>query len=184
MVAVAILSSDPLSDRGLREILVGVGLHIVDDPTDADVIATTGEAPDETSAPVLHVSKPQHPSVLLLDLIVGRIAGIVLVDREAVHLELAVHALASGERWLDPSLTEEMIVAARRGTRWRGPAGLTAQELRVLRLLDQRTNRQIADTLGISSETVRAHLRSAVSKLGAYDRIHAVEVARTQGIIH
>ena len=41
----------------------------------------------------------------------------------------------------------------------------------------------VADRLGISEETVKAHTRSILSKLSANDRTHAVAIAVKRGII-
>jgi LuxR family transcriptional regulator, maltose regulon positive regulatory protein len=58
------------------------------------------------------------------------------------------------------------------------PAGqLTAAELRVLKLLPTTTYLQIAAALYISHNTVKAHLRSIYSKLGASSRAEAIEQA-------
>jgi len=44
-------------------------------------------------------------------------------------------------------------------------------------------NKMIAGNLSISEETVEAHMRNIVSKLGANDRTHAVTIALKRGII-
>jgi DNA-binding NarL/FixJ family response regulator len=44
-------------------------------------------------------------------------------------------------------------------------------------------NKVVADHLAISEETVKAHMRSILSKLGANDRTHAVTIALKRGII-
>jgi DNA-binding NarL/FixJ family response regulator len=41
----------------------------------------------------------------------------------------------------------------------------------------------IADRLNLSEETVKAHMRSILSKLGANDRTHALAIALKRGII-
>jgi LuxR family transcriptional regulator, maltose regulon positive regulatory protein len=54
---------------------------------------------------------------------------------------------------------------------------LTAAELRILKLLPTSTYLQIADTLYISRNTVKVHLRSVYQKLGAASRAQALERA-------
>lgn len=44
-------------------------------------------------------------------------------------------------------------------------------------------NKEIAQAIGRSPETVKAHLESIFSKLGARDRTHAVTLALQRGII-
>ena len=61
---------------------------------------------------------------------------------------------------------------------------LTEREIEVLRLVGSgNSNKIIADSLTISEETVKGHVRSILSKLGANDRTHAVTIALNRGII-
>lgn len=61
---------------------------------------------------------------------------------------------------------------------------LTEREIEVLRQVAAgNANKIVADHLAISEETVKAHMRSILSKLGANDRTHAVTIALKRGII-
>jgi DNA-binding NarL/FixJ family response regulator len=61
---------------------------------------------------------------------------------------------------------------------------LTQREVEVLRQVAAgNANKMIADQLAISEETVKAHMRSILSKLGANDRTHAVTIGLKRGII-
>jgi DNA-binding NarL/FixJ family response regulator len=61
---------------------------------------------------------------------------------------------------------------------------LSPRELQVLRQLKQGgTNRQIADALCLSEDTVKTHMKSILSKLGATDRTQAVVIALQRGFI-
>jgi two-component system, NarL family, response regulator len=61
---------------------------------------------------------------------------------------------------------------------------LTDREIEVLRhVASGNANKMVADHLSISEETVKAHMRSILSKLGANDRTHAVTIALKRGII-
>jgi LuxR family transcriptional regulator, maltose regulon positive regulatory protein len=61
---------------------------------------------------------------------------------------------------------------------------VTAREIAVLSLLDQRlTDKEIAQTLVISSLTVHAHTRHIFRKLGVNDRRAAVTAAHALGIL-
>jgi len=85
----------------------------------------------------------------------------------------------------DP-FTRDLIVAARQmqasqaGPVRHGPLlaePLTAAEQRILKLLPESTYLQLADTLYISRNTVKTHLRSIYHKLGATSRAQALERA-------
>ena len=61
---------------------------------------------------------------------------------------------------------------------------LTEREIEVLRgVAAGNANKMVAQLLSISEETVKAHMRSILSKLGANDRTHAVTIAVKRGII-
>ena len=67
-----------------------------------------------------------------------------------------------------------------------GPAdgGLTMREIHVLKLLAQgKSNAGIAQSLFVSENTVRTHMRNISSKLGASNRTEVVVLARKQGLI-
>jgi DNA-binding NarL/FixJ family response regulator len=61
---------------------------------------------------------------------------------------------------------------------------LSAAEMRVLRLIAEgKANKEIAIALTLREETVKAHVRSILSKLGVKDRTHAAMVGLKRGII-
>jgi DNA-binding NarL/FixJ family response regulator len=61
---------------------------------------------------------------------------------------------------------------------------LSEREIEVLSLIAAgNSNKLIADQLSISEETVKGHVKSILSKLGANDRTHAVTLGLKRGII-
>jgi DNA-binding NarL/FixJ family response regulator len=61
---------------------------------------------------------------------------------------------------------------------------LTAREIDVLKLIALgNANKIVADKLSITEETVKGHVKSILSKLGANDRTHAVTIGLKRGII-
>jgi len=65
-----------------------------------------------------------------------------------------------------------------------GEEELTARELEVLQLIrDGFKNKQIAERLSISENTVNFHIKNIVDKLGANDRTHAVTIATRRGLL-
>ena len=62
--------------------------------------------------------------------------------------------------------------------------GLTPREVEVLRkVAGGNRNRDIADLLFISEETVKVHIKHIMDKLGAKDRTQAIAIAVRRGII-
>jgi DNA-binding NarL/FixJ family response regulator len=65
-----------------------------------------------------------------------------------------------------------------------GEEDLTPRELEVLQLIrDGCKNKQVADQLSISENTVNFHIKNIVDKLGANDRTHAVIIAIRRGLL-
>jgi DNA-binding NarL/FixJ family response regulator len=60
---------------------------------------------------------------------------------------------------------------------------LTEREIEVLTMIgDGNSNKIIADKLSITEHTVKGHVKSILSKLGASDRTHAVKLGLQRGI--
>lgn len=114
-------------------------------------------------------------------------AGFVLKDSPAEELIRAVHAVARGDGYLDPSITGRVLSTYR--TAAEEPAGesvdeLTPRELDVLRLMAKgRSNAEIADELVISGVTVKSHIGRIFLKLRLRDRAAAIVYAYQHGIV-
>ena len=101
-------------------------------------------------------------------------AALILKASPLADLVRALHAVLAGNSYLDPALLRVTLPASR----------LTERELDVLRLLAEGfPHEEIGKTLGISSETVRTHLRKASDRLGASTRTQAVATALRMGLI-
>lgn len=65
-----------------------------------------------------------------------------------------------------------------------GEEDLTPREIEVLELIrDGFKNKQVANELSISENTVNFHIKNIVDKLGANDRTHAVTIAVRRGLL-
>jgi DNA-binding NarL/FixJ family response regulator len=63
-------------------------------------------------------------------------------------------------------------------------APLTRRETQILDYVAEgNTNKQIADILGISEQTIKSHVSAILRKLNANDRAHAVALAIRNGWI-
>lgn len=116
---------------------------------------------------------------LLLDVVAVGARGIVLKDSPLTDLLEAVNALVRGHAYFDPVLADVLVSTDT------GDAGLLSdRERSVLRLLaDGSRNESIGRALHIAPDTVRAHIRNAMRKLGANTRTQAVAVAIRRELI-
>ena len=111
--------------------------------------------------------------------------GYVLKARDAEHLIQTVRLVAGGNMVIDPqlvvALAEELQEAKERD---RKAETLTAREVEILQLLAfGHTNKDIAEQLFISPDTVKTHLEHIFDKLGTSDRTAAVAEALRRRLI-
>ena len=100
------------------------------------------------------------------------IDGCLLKDSSTTDLATALHRVASGLIVIDPRLRNS---APSRMQESLYRAGLTRREYQVLRRVAVgRTNPEIAEDLGITRNTVKTYLQSAMGKLGARNRVEAI----------
>jgi DNA-binding NarL/FixJ family response regulator len=101
----------------------------------------------------------------------------VLKSMPQDELLAVIRKVYAGRRQVPPA------VAARLAEHL-GEEDLTPRELDVLRLIcDGCKNKQIADKLCISENTVNFHIKNIVGKLGASDRTQAVTIAIRRGLL-
>jgi two-component system response regulator DevR len=109
--------------------------------------------------------------------------GFVMKESQPAVLREAVRAVGQGETFTDPRVGAKLVAIASRNRRAKGPFGLTLQEMRVLELLPRGLkNREIGNELGITEDTVKTHLRHALRKLKARDRVEAAAIALREGL--
>lgn len=108
--------------------------------------------------------------------------GYVRKDSEPEVFLAAVRAAARGQAALDPAVAGSVLQDLVRG----GPLAeeLSEREKDVLhQLAHGRTNREIAQALHVSEETVKTHVGNILSKLQLSHRTQAVIYALKQGLV-
>ncbi len=114
--------------------------------------------------------------------------GYLLKDSEPEDLSRAIHTVHAGNTIIAPDLAQKMLNTFE-GGRGTGspqlaPPPLTERELEVIRALAQgMSDRQIAQSLGISEKTVRNHTSNIYRKLHIFDRTQAVIYAIRRGLV-
>jgi DNA-binding NarL/FixJ family response regulator len=99
--------------------------------------------------------------------------------KSMLHKELleTIRAVHAGKKTLSPEISYEIAEHAMDDT-------LTPAEVAVLRLIAAgNANKQIADELSITEDTVKSRVKNILSKLGANDRTHAAMIGLKRGII-
>jgi DNA-binding NarL/FixJ family response regulator len=99
--------------------------------------------------------------------------------KNVIHKELlnAIRAAYTGKKIVSPEASLELVEHSTDET-------LTPSEITVLRLIAAgRANKEIADQLSTTEESVKSRVKNILSKLGANDRTHATTIALKRGII-
>jgi DNA-binding NarL/FixJ family response regulator len=106
--------------------------------------------------------------------------GFVRKTAEPDTIVAAVSAVAAGGSYVDREARAELLHRDTTETL----RVLTVREREVLDLLAQGlTGEDVAERLVLSSETVKTHIRNAMTKLEAHTRVHAVAIALREGFI-
>jgi DNA-binding NarL/FixJ family response regulator len=104
--------------------------------------------------------------------------GYILKSMPPAELVDAIRHVHAGRKRIPASVAAELAEHF-------SDEALTGREIEVLRhVAAGNRNRDIADLLFISEETVKVHLRHVMEKLGARDRTQAITIAVRRGIIH
>jgi len=137
------------------------------------LIAIRGEFPD---ARIIMLSSSDSDGEIKRALRSGA-AGYVLKSMPQDQLLNVIRSVHAGKRQVPAEVAALLAEHL-------GEEDLTPRELQVLQLIrDGRKNKQIADQLSISENTVNFHIKNIVDKLGANDRTHAVTIAVRRGLL-
>jgi DNA-binding NarL/FixJ family response regulator len=103
--------------------------------------------------------------------------GYLLKNMPPVELLDVVRQVHDGKKRIPPEIASQLLEHL-------SDEGLTEREVEVLReVADGNRNREIAERLFISEETVKVHIKHIMEKLGAADRTQAVAIGVRRGII-
>jgi DNA-binding NarL/FixJ family response regulator len=107
--------------------------------------------------------------------------GFVLKDSDSTALVAAIRQVVDGEPYVDPRLAPDFL---RQLAKPRSAGVLSAREREILQMLaDGCSNREVADRLVVSVETVKTHVKHILTKLGADHRTQAVAIGLRQSLI-
>jgi two-component system, NarL family, nitrate/nitrite response regulator NarL len=157
-----------------------------------DLVLLDLRLPDMLAPEVVTRLRQVHPSVKIVVFTAhadhgGVIAAIeagadggLLKDVAGTDLVSALRRVLRGERVVDPRIFPDTSQRSDNLAR----SGLTRREYEVLRFAAQgKTNPEIADSTGLTRNTVKTYLQSALHKLGARNRVEAIRKASEAGLL-
>jgi DNA-binding NarL/FixJ family response regulator len=104
-------------------------------------------------------------------------AGYLLKNMLRKDLLDTIRAVHAGKRIIPPVIAAELVEHL-------ADDALSEREIEVLRsVASGNSNKLVAEQLAVSEATVKGHMKSILSKLGAQDRTHAVTIALKRGFI-
>jgi two-component system nitrate/nitrite response regulator NarL len=116
--------------------------------------------------------------------------GVVLKDVAPEVLFKSIHVAMRGEYWMDRTAVSDLVTALREASpkpdvpAAERPFGLTRRELEIVTAVASgESNKEIAQQLGISEETVKHHLTRIYDKVGASTRLELALFARHHGLV-
>ena len=137
------------------------------------LVAIRGEFPDAK----IIVLTTYTGDVQILRALKSGAQGYLLKNTFQDELVDSIRAVYAGRKSLSPEASYEI---AEHST----DDALTVAEISVLKLIATgNANKQIADQLSITEDTVKWRVKTILSKLGAEDRTHAVTIGLKRGII-
>jgi len=105
--------------------------------------------------------------------------GYVLKNAVDLELPAAIRKVAAGEVVLDPQVSRPGALKGERN------GGLTVHELEILQLIvDGKSNKEIADQLGLSANTVAVHRANIMDALGIHKTAELVVYAIRNGLVN
>jgi len=104
--------------------------------------------------------------------------GYMLKSMPPKELVEAIRQVHAGKKRIPPEIAAHLA-------EYYSDETLTTREIEVLKQISGgNRNRDIAERLFISEETVKVHIKHIMQKLGASDRTQAIAIALRRGIIH
>jgi DNA-binding NarL/FixJ family response regulator len=206
-VKILVIDDHTLIREGLCQVLKGLdedvivlqagtctqGFAVAAEHPDLDLVLLDYHLPDMTGLVALGVFGTKHPELpivmlsgsanmqIMQHVLQAGASGFIAKSGLSDELLLAVRTVLDGGEYL-PTGFDDIITAP---TPLQAPAqapGLTQRQELVLReLLDGRSNREIADNLSISEETVKTHIGSILRFFSVQNRTQAVVAAARRG---
>jgi DNA-binding NarL/FixJ family response regulator len=171
--------------RSLNPDVVLMDVRLPDDDGISATRQILGAANGEAAPRVVVLTTFDYDEYVFRSLQAGA-SGFLLKRAPAEELIDAVRTVAEGNSLPAPPRTRSLIdafAAAQDAPSVQFAGTLTSREAEVLALIARGlSNAEIAESLGLSVETIRTHVKHVYMKTGARDRAHAVIIAYESGL--
>jgi len=171
------------------------GLDLLSANDDADLVLLDLMLPGTSGMALLGVLRKRFPAIPVVILsalddsaTVTRAlrqgaAGFVPKSSSTEAMIQALREVLAGEVYLPPRLRDAAARDSGRGRTVADRYGLTPGQMRVLELLTQgKTNRQIAELLGVTEGTVKIHVSAIFKAMNVTNRSQALLLAKQQRV--
>src|ERR1700756_5709367 len=147
-------------------------------PGTSGLVATRKILSDSPERKILMLSMHSEDTLVRQALEAGG-RGYVLKNAVDLELPAAIRKVAEGKTVLDPQVAKRSALKGERN------GGLTARELEILQLIvDGKSNKEIADQLGLSVNTVAVHRANIMDALGIHKAAELVVYAIRNGLVN
>jgi DNA-binding NarL/FixJ family response regulator len=154
-----------------------------------DIVLLDVQMPEMNGIEAIRAIRAEYPTarVIVLTTFAGDVLaqtaleagaqGYILKGSLRKELLDTVRAVYRGQKRVNAAVATKMATYV-------GADALSGREIDVLKLIALgNSNKRIGSHLAVTEETVKAHVKSILSKLGANDRTHAVTLGVMRGII-
>jgi DNA-binding NarL/FixJ family response regulator len=147
-------------------------------PGTSGLAATRKILEDSPQCMVLMLSMHSEDTLVRQALDAGA-RGYILKSAVDLELATAIRRVAAGEIVLTPELAKPASLKGERN------AGLTARELEILQMIvNGKSNKEIADELDLSANTVAVHRANIMDALGIHKTAELVVYAIRNGLVN
>jgi DNA-binding NarL/FixJ family response regulator len=181
VLAASSLDAAALREAAPRVILLDVGLQ---DQDCLELAASVQREMTESRVIVMDLL-PAHEEIA--QFVNAGVAGFILKDATFEDFVGTIRSVADGARVLPPRMTGTLFSQIAQSAVTRGAAEaleavrMTPREREVIALIAEgMSNKEIAQRMGIATETVKSHVRNVMDKLALHSRLQIAAYARRQ----
>lgn len=181
VLAMTTLETEMLKDANPRVVLLDIGLQ---DTNCLEVAQTVREEMTDTQIIVMDLLPVHEEIAQFVNL---GVAGFILKDATFEDFVGTIRSVAEGQRVLPPRMTGTLFSQIARAAMQRGKEAaleavhMTQREREVIALIaDAKSNKEIAQQLGVATDTVKSHVRNVMEKLALHSRLQIAAYAHQQ----